>query len=134
MKTWLQCCEEVGYNPSDYKAPPEKVVYFAYANGKATECESREEAAKLSKNVEKYVTNKDEIKAYCETRLELELAAGDIWRQALNEEYAYLKPEVLSVCYNKAWEDGHSYGYDEVANEMIGCVEFAESVIEVMKK
>ena len=53
MKTWEECCSEVGYNPMEYNPPVQQYKWFAYKDGNAIECNSQTEAMFLSKNFEK---------------------------------------------------------------------------------
>lgn len=42
----------------------------------------------------------------------------------------YFADPVWEICCNKAWEDGHAYGYSEVYQELVEIVEFLEQVFE----
>jgi hypothetical protein len=129
MKTWKQCCEEVGYDPYESN-PPEKITkYYAYKNGAVFHVKTLEEAKGISKNYEVVVCNQDEIDAYWNSRRDLENKAQVIWYNSLLEEYSYLPKGVVEKCYSYAYDEGHSSGYDEVANCMYNYIELAEFVI-----
>ena len=133
MKTWGECCEEVGYVRNELcPIQPEKVA-FAYKNGEVKKFDSLLEAQKFSKNTEVSVTNQKDIDAWWDDRRKLEIAAYDVWNTSLKEEYDHLSEEVFSICYGRAWDESHSYGPDEVANTMIGMDEFARRIIEASK-
>lgn len=130
---WTEACNFVGYNPECN--PPERLyTYFAYHKGKAVECKTEQEAKKLSINVEKVVTNQEEIDIYWEQRSSFESKASDVFHKALRDKYNHLKDDVYKLCYSKAYEDGHSCGYDEVASYLRDYVEFAENIIKASKE
>ena len=125
MKTWKQCCEEVGYDPYESN-PPEKIMkYYAYKNGAIFHAKTLEEAKGISKNYEKVVYNQDEIDDYWNKQIGLEYKAREIWYNSLLEEYSYLPKGVVEKCYSYAYDEGHSSGYDEVANCMYSYIELA---------
>lgn len=130
---WTEACSFVGYNPKG--RPPERLyTYFAYHKGKVVECKTEQEAKKLSLNVEKVVTNQEEIDIYWKQQSSLESKALDVFHKALRDEYNHLKDDVYNLCYAKAYEDGHSSGYDEVASYLGDYVEFAENIIKASKE
>lgn len=56
-----------------------------------------------------------------------------LWYTDLRKEYSYLNDRTFDIVYEKAYERGHSAGYDEVANYMINTAEFAEKIMEANK-
>ena len=131
MKTWKQCCEEVevDYNPYESN-PPEKITkYYVYKNGAVFHVKTLDEAKGISKIYEKIICNRDEIDAYWNSRRDLENKARAIWYNSLLEEFSYLPKGIVEKCYRYAYDEGHSSGYDEVANCMYNYIEFAEFVI-----
>lgn len=113
--------------------PQADIVYFGYRDGKSEEFPSRKEAEKYTRLVEPSVKNKKEIDAYDTAWRAVEAKASERFHQELRKEYGFLSDEVYGLCYSRAYEDGHSAGYDEVANCMIGEVEFAEKLIDAIK-
>ena len=129
MKTWKQCCEEVGYNPYESN-PPEKITkYYAYKNGAIFHAKTLEEAKGISKNYEKVVCNQDEIDDYWNEQIWLEYKAREILYNSLLEEFSYLPKGIVEECYSYAYYKGHRSGYDEVVNCMYNYIELAEFVI-----
>lgn len=49
----------------------------------------------------------------------------------LRAEYSEISDKIFDIAYSWAYEDGHAYGMDEVANYMIGYVDRAMSVVSV---
>lgn len=123
-------CEQVGYDPQGFK-PPEKVYkYFAYKGGQSYECGTQSEAEKISPNTERVLVNGDEVKAYALERLALERKAVELWQTTLRGEYADVPDEVYALCYERAYDANHSYGYDAVAERLESEIEFARKVID----
>lgn len=132
MITYKQACEQGGYDRS-VKCPIEPItIWYAYKEGEVKEFYTHEEAKKFSKNVESKVINKASISNWWDNRKHLESAATAVWFSALKEEY--LSPtfskELFDLCYNEAYDRGHSAGYDEVAGYMDSIVDFAIKVRE----
>ena len=113
MITFQNACEQVGY---DHAAEWPKPIfkYFAYKSGKAYEFETMKEALEFSKNVEKAMANQDEIDVFRNKQREGELTAAAFWLKELRADYPELTDKQFGVIYGKAYEDGHSAGYDEV--------------------
>lgn len=78
---------------------------------------------------ERIQVNQAEMDAWRQTHREYEEKATKIWKDALRDEYDYLDDRIFDVAFSKAWEDGHSGGHDEVANCMIGVVEFVDRIL-----
>ncbi len=116
MKTWEECCSEVGYNPMEYNPPVQQYKWFAYKDGNAIECNSQTEAMFLSKNFEKVkdLASKETIEMYWENRRDLEGKAADVWEASLRNEFEDVPVSIYNLCYNKAYEDNHSEGRDSV--------------------
>lgn len=131
---WSEACKSVDYDLSKSKPPAPTYKYFAYKEGKCTECSTLGEAKALSKNYEVVCDNQEEINAYWKVQSELEGKASEVFHRELRDEYSYIQEEVYNLCYSKAYEDGHSCGYDEVANYLYSYVEFAESIITASKE
>lgn len=130
MISFNEACDQVGY-VRNVLAPTTIYKYFAYKSGKAREFATMSEALTFSKNVEKVVTNQDEIDTFWKKRREGEKAAVDLWMAQLREEYFDLSGKQFDIIHTKAYESGHAYGYDEVAlhfNDLYNvCIEFAKA-------
>lgn len=135
MISWRKAYELAGYDPHE-KTPPEveRVRFFhAYKAGKCETFDTKEKALKFSPNIEADFT-KDSCKRWDEywaSRKAKETAAGDIWREALREEYCHLSNEVYNLCYSRAYEEAHSSGYDDIASEMSEVVEFVDAILKL---
>ena len=99
------------------------------ADGTTKDFAKHEDAKKVSKLIQAVVTNEAEYIEYWENSRILENKTFALWYDGLRKDYDHLNDGLFGACYNKAYEDGHSSGYDEVANEMISVVDFAETII-----
>lgn len=125
-----KACERVGYDPLGFN-PPEKVYkFFAYKGGQAYECGSQIEAEKISANTERVLVNADAVKAYTLERLALERKAVELWQTTLRSEYADVSDELYSLCYERAYDATHHYGYDAVAERLESEIEFARKILD----
>lgn len=114
MIAFQDACKQVGYDrTAEWPKPIYK--YFAYKSGKAHEFTTRQEALAFSKNVESVLANQDEIDAFCNRQREGERVAADLWMKELRADYPELTDKQFNMIYDKAYEDGHSAGYDEVS-------------------
>jgi hypothetical protein len=58
-----------------------------------------------------------------------------IWKEKLRSEYSHLNDATFDACYSKAYEDGHSSGYNgEFRNCMDDITEFAWKIIKANAK
>ena len=113
MIKFEDACQRVGYDRSAER-PQTIYKYYAYIDGKVYEFTTRQEAQTFSKLVEYAVANKVEIRAFQDKQTEAELAAAALWFKELRADYPELTDKQFGVIYGKAYEDGHSAGYDEV--------------------
>jgi len=132
MKKYSLYIQEAGV--PDYSSKPKsKYVWHAYKNGSLvyTSEVSREDAEKQGKTklVEQVLQNGEEINAWNQLYKEASNKAFDLWYADLREEYSSLVDEVFNLCYDQAWDRGHSAGYDEVESYMRDVVRFAEKII-----
>lgn len=136
MIKWNDACTQVGYDMSTKNRPERIQFFYAYRDGISKMFDARHEALAFSSNIEAAFTE-DSKKAYADywTNQQIkENEARKVWYDALREEYSHLSDDVFNACYSKAYEDGHAHGSDEIANEMISCVEFAEQIIKAITK
>jgi hypothetical protein len=115
--------------------PSAIIKFWGYAKGKVIDSFDTRKLAEDAgaTSVESYCVNEPEIKAWDGRYKELISALDEKWRDALREEYSDLPDEVYNLVYNKAYEDGHSYGYDEVANYMIDLADMAVKIMDIAK-
>ena len=135
MITWEEACRQANYKIGE-KCPYEKVYkWFAYKGGVVKCFDNRNDALHYSSSFEK-VLNEEASLNYTNwwaTRRESEQAAKDIWFAALREEYSELIDMTFKHCYDKAYEDGHSYGWNEIASYMWDYVEFTHDILRANK-
>lgn len=132
MISYNTACEMAGFT-QNWESPRPIYTYFAYKNGEVQEFTLKAEAKSFSNNVEPVIVNQKEIDDYKNVRKQLESDAYHIWYDALKKEYSHLNTEVFSLCYERAWDDGHAYGLDEVAREMDCIVQFVDCVMKATK-
>lgn len=84
--------------------------------------------------VEKVLENKDEISAWEENYKDRMQMANNLWFADLREEYSSLNEEIFNLCYENAWDRGHSAGYDEVELHMFDIVCFVQKVLAAYTK
>lgn len=113
MITFQDACKQVGY---DHAAEWPKPIfkYFAYKSGVAKEFDTRKEAEAFSNNVERVVVNQSERDSFSRKQADGEAAAAELWMKELRTDYPELTDKQFGVIYDKAYEDGHPAGYDEV--------------------
>lgn len=126
---------------NDYKEMvvyPEKVekqyVFFGYKNGKAKQFSTSKEAYEFSKNNEKVCINQEEVDAYWKAMRNADAAVESLWLKDLRDEFDWLSEKHFELCYNKAYDRGHSYGMDEVANYMCDIAYFAQQILDTADK
>jgi hypothetical protein len=117
-------------------APVAQVGYYVYKGGKLEDTitdklEAKTLASKLNGVVEQYVSNQKEIDDWKANRNEALNELSERFHKELRKEYDYLSDEVYQLIYNKAYEDSHSSGLDEVANEMIDLSEIALKIYKL---
>ena len=106
-------CKQVGYDrTAEWPEPIFK--YFAYKAGVAKQFDTRKEAEAFSNNVERVVVNQSERDSFGKKQADGEAAAAELWMKELRADYPELTDKQFGVIYGKAYEDGHSVGYDEV--------------------
>lgn len=137
-----QAANEISFDLNS-KCPRVDTVWVAYASlndvrnntilGTSTISRGDAERRFGTTLVEEIKGDETEANKWKEAREKVYTKANKIWYNNLRSEYSYLSNEVFKICYNKAYDDGHSYGYDEVANYMIDYVYFAEQIIDAMK-
>jgi hypothetical protein len=130
MKTFNDCCAEVGYTKPNTKDVPQLVMeYYGYEGGKVFRCKSRDESEKYKVRDSGYTK---ESKAACDDfwkkQARLEVAASDMFHEELRKEFSELSDSLYSLCYAEAYDRGHSAGYEEVASYMNDIVDFAKRV------
>lgn len=113
MITFQDACKQVGYDRNAQR-PETAYKYYAYKDGKVHEFATRLDAHAFSNLVEHAVSNKDEIHAFQDKQTKGEIAAAELWMKELRADYPELTDKQFGVIYGKAYEDGHSAGYDEV--------------------
>jgi 4-hydroxy-3-methylbut-2-enyl diphosphate reductase IspH len=129
MKTYQECCDEVGYN-KDAPYPVREYIFYAYENGQVIICNNEAEM-KAYKNHEKVVTEVSNrlFNLFIDNQTSLTQKAYEVWLNALRTEYQNLSDAIFNICYSEAYERSHSAGYNEVSNCMSSVVYFANRVL-----
>lgn len=133
MKKYIDYMQEAGV-PAYNSKPESKYVWHAYKNGRLVYTSEVSRAdAELNgntKTVEKVLQNEEEISAWKQLHKEASNKAFGLWYADLREEHSGLNDAVFNLCYEQAWDRGHSAGHDEVASYMQDAVSFAEKIIQ----
>ena len=132
--TFNEVCEQVGYDPRKFNPPKKVYKYFAYKNGQGYECINQEEAEKVSSINERVLANADEIKKYFLERAALENKAFKVWEESLRQKHSDVSDYVYNLCYQRAYESNHAYGYDSVAEKLEDEIEFALKLLDIPSK
>lgn len=128
--SWNEALKLAGSDNLSPVPPLVKVVY-AYADGKVEQFDNEFEAKHFSNNIEvKWIDTPERIDAIASHRLVNE-TAFNIWYKSLRDYWRDLSDDLFNICYNEAYDRGHSYGYDEVASYMHDVVSFAKKVLKV---
>lgn len=131
--SYKEACKEVGYDPKSNPVKPIK-VWYGYKNGKAVQFTTYELAASFSGNIESVVTNSAEIAQWKKGQNKKHIEAVNLWLKVLKEDYLdYVTGDVFDLCYDRAYERGHSSGYDEVALILEDEIEFARRILATKK-
>lgn len=116
MMTYEAACESVGYTRG--VIPPEKkIVYLAYKEGECKKFDTLSDAKSFSKLIEEKVVNEVEIDFFRKTQREKERLANELFLSEFRKRFYELSDNQFSCIWSEAWEDSHSYGYDEVASK-----------------
>jgi hypothetical protein len=130
--TYKESCEAVGYNKTFNLVDTPKLEYklIAYLEGNVIECEDEKTWNKF-KFKEKLVTPSSKLAHdnYWTRIRELEAAENDHFETKLIDYFSELSPAQYNVCYNKAFGDVHSDGYDAVANKMEDYVQLCQEFV-----
>lgn len=124
-------CKEVGYDRRAKCPITPVIIWYAYKGGEVTEHPNRTSAMAVSRNIEECVKNKADIREWQQSQAILAGKAAELWKQRLFESYENeLSTKRLELCYDKAYEDSHSDGYDAVAESFDTYVSFAKEIIK----
>lgn len=136
MKTWIECCDEVGFTRDSYKRQPEvRTIYYGYRNGESKKFDSRNDALKFSKIVESASHPDDQIahEKFWKEEQRKEALVFAVWEAALNEEFSELNSDIFDLCYSRAYDAAHSDGHDSVYYKMVSLVDFTYEILKTVK-
>ena len=86
--TWQEAKIKSGI---EFPVPVEKCIkWWAYKDGNAALCDTREEASHISKHLERTVLNQEEYADYCLAESTAHRAVEAVWDETLKEEYTEL--------------------------------------------
>lgn len=134
MKTYEECCVEVGLNVTKIEPPVQQKNWFAYVDGKSIKCESLAEAKKykLHEMVLDQVS-RQAIITFWDDRRVLEEKALEIFRDAIRTEHPEMSTALFDLCYTAAQERSRSADYDEIPDHFKYFVDFAKAAIRVKR-
>ena len=135
MDSYQSFLDEAGVKGNPWNDYPDTYQYFAYKAGQSFgPFETREEAKKVSVNIEKIKLENPAKGAAIKEFVRLELVGRESFLKALREEHLEVSDGVYDICYEEAWDRGHSSGYDEVANYLPDYIYLAKRIIEAANK
>ena len=117
MISYANACAAVGYDPHAERPAPE-YQYYAYKAGQAVAFKDRDQAMKYSRNVERVAVNQNEIDAFRDNQRKLEQQAAKHWYDELRSDFQDLSDKQFALVYARAYEECHSSGYDDIADEV----------------
>lgn len=98
---------------------PQKTYGFrAYKDGVCQEFSDRKSAELFSNLVEKFQTNVEYYNSMMTEYSNYHNQVSERWHREIRAEFCELSDAQYNVLYNKAYDDGNSAGYDEIAMYM----------------
>jgi hypothetical protein len=127
---YIESCDEVGFIASHKDAPQIEYNLIAYVDGTVIHCSDVASWDKfmLKKKVPTPESKKAYV-AYFENYSSLKSKAKEHFINKLKEYFSELSPAQFDLCWSKAWEKGHSNGYDEAASYLEECVELCQEFV-----
>jgi len=129
MKTFEQCCLEVGLNPKEQ--PPElKTEWVAYVAGKIVPAKSMNEAISISSLYENVKSEQSKLEhhEYFVNRDVKITEAAILFKKYLREEYFNMSDRVYDLCYEEALKDVDVDGHDAIAHRLGRNISLVERV------
>lgn len=110
--------------------------YYYYDNGDLIA--TQEIASKLVPKLKQYkdcvtqekCVNEDEIVEIIKHNESVDELIYNEWYTDLRNEYSELNDVTFKLCYDYAYDQGHSYGCNEVTNCMVAVVEFVTEILK----
>mgnify|MGYP001639748671 CR=1 FL=1 len=120
-------------NRSDY------TKYFAYKNGEAKQFDTFEKAKQFSSNVESNL-DKNAYEAAQSAYNKARSEAENKVIQAMKKEIGWIScgdvekdNQLFDLAYGKAYEDGHSSGYNEIYNYLLDYDDLIQQAIKIIQ-
>jgi hypothetical protein len=121
----------------EYPRDEDYTTYFAYKGGESKKFNTRTEAQKFSSNIEA-VKDKKALGAQRKKYYEVENEVVGKVIQAMKDDLGYDNSEedkkVFDLIYSRAYEDGHSSGFNEVYNYLLDYDSFVKETFDIFKK
>jgi flagellar biosynthesis/type III secretory pathway protein FliH len=131
MRRFDEVCREVGYDRRS-SGPEVAERWDAYKNGEVKFFETEKDARNFSSMVEE-LNLASARKKFRDQQAALERIAVEMFKQELRAEYSEFTDDQYAIIYAKAYEDGHSNGYDEVAYAMSELADFANALLKTTR-
>lgn len=132
MKSYKTIKAEIDASP---KEAPEPISKFLALNssGDVEEFTSLKDAKKKFpiEKIQVVISNAAERDEFFKEQLRIEKFVFDKWFSCLREENHHLNDAQFNLIYNKAYEEGHSDGYDAVAERFSDLEKFVLRFIGV---
>lgn len=128
MRTYKEIQESVGPEP---EYPTKQYIYYAYKNGTSTSFLTRTEAEQYSKLVERVQIHEEEYENQLDTWAKWNTRVNEQWYWELKDEYDTYKPGVFLKIYEKAYDKGHSDGYDQIKWYVEDLCDFVDEILKL---
>ena len=131
MRKFDEICKEVGYDRrANFPVVAER--WAAYKNGEVKFFSVKSEALAFSTMVEE-LDGAAARRKFRDQQRELERIAVEYFKRELRAEYPEFTNDQYAIIYAKAYEDGHSNGYDDVAYEVSELADFAKALLRTVR-
>lgn len=150
MRSYKEICESIGFDRMNIVYPKHIYKAIGYCKGVVLGEFDDEPAAKRAGAtvVESFWKNETEFKEFKDNIVALEQKATSIWFDELQDENLRSVKQLIklsgkpvsetninalySIVYNRAYQKGHSSGYDEVANCMDYEISYLQEIFEAL--
>lgn len=107
--------------------------YVALKDGCLYRFDTIKKAQAVSRLIESIWINRDEYKDWSEKYTKLQNQTNEIWRKKLFDYHGIAKP-LFDIAMSRAYDRGHSAGYEEVESILEDEVEYIEKIMKTIKE